>query len=199
LYNQKLNYLHSNPVTAGIVSEYWHWKYSSAIDYLTNDKDLLDLVLLEYMMMAVLVTQAQQVGKSAPMVIQTKFLILKFIMKSIVLFSIFFCTSFGILAQKPKNGIYTYSIAFTEWNGRSLGATCTVIIKGDSIKVIHNGKANLNGKQGDIIDQGVIMKHTKTGKWIIGHMVKDKDAQEIGGCFDGASIIDFKRKKIWIC
>ena len=103
------------------------------------------------------------------------------------------------LAQKPKDGTYTYAIAFAEWNGKSLGATCTVIIKGDSIKVIHNGKGNLTGKKGDILDQGIIIRHTKTGKWIIGHSNKDKDAKEIGGCSDGPSIIDFKRKKFWSC
>ncbi|MFT3935305.1 MAG: hypothetical protein QM726_16890 [Chitinophagaceae bacterium] len=110
-----------------------------------------------------------------------------------------FCAIKPTLAQKPSNGIYTYAIAFAEWNGKSLGATCTVIIKGDSIKVVHNGKANLTGKKGDIIDQGIIMKHTKTGKWIIGHAIKDKNAKSIGGCSDGPSVIDFKRKKFWSC
>jgi putative transposase len=45
-YLQRLNYLHYNPVTAGFVTEPWHWKYSSAIDYYTKEKGLLDLVLL---------------------------------------------------------------------------------------------------------------------------------------------------------
>ena len=78
-------------------------------------------------------------------------------------------------------------------------ATCTVIIKGDSVKVIHNGKGNLTGNKGDIVDARIIMKHTKTGKWIIGHNIKDKEAKEIGGCSDGPSIIDFKRKSFWSC
>ena len=52
-----------------------------------------------------------------------------------------------ILSQKPKDGTYTYSIAFAEWQGKSLGATCTVIIKGDSIRVVHDGKGNLTGKK----------------------------------------------------
>jgi hypothetical protein len=30
---QKLDYLHNNPVEAGMVSEPHHWKYSSAGDY----------------------------------------------------------------------------------------------------------------------------------------------------------------------
>jgi hypothetical protein len=101
-------------------------------------------------------------------------------------------------AQKPKDGTYTYSIAFAEWGGKSLGATCTVIIKGDSIKVVHNGKGNLTGKKGDILDEGIIMKH-KTGKWIIGHTPIDKNAIQIGGCSDGPSVVDFKRKIFWSC
>ena len=30
---QKLDYIHNNPVISGFVSEPEHWKYSSAIDY----------------------------------------------------------------------------------------------------------------------------------------------------------------------
>ena len=47
LFNQKLNYLHWNPVTAGFVNEPSYWKYISVIDYMTKDKGLLDLVFLE--------------------------------------------------------------------------------------------------------------------------------------------------------
>ena len=47
VFNQRLNYLHSNPVTSGFVTEPWYWKYSSAIDYMTKEKGLLDLVLFE--------------------------------------------------------------------------------------------------------------------------------------------------------
>ncbi len=47
MFNQRLNYLHWNPVTAGFVSEPWHWKYSSAVDYMTDQKGLLDLVMLD--------------------------------------------------------------------------------------------------------------------------------------------------------
>jgi putative transposase len=47
LFNQRLNYLHCNPVTAGFVVTPSNWKHSSAIDYFTNDKGLLDLIILE--------------------------------------------------------------------------------------------------------------------------------------------------------
>jgi hypothetical protein len=102
-------------------------------------------------------------------------------------------------AQKPQSGTYTYNIAFAEANGKSLGATCIVVIKGDKIKIVHNGKSNLTGQKGSIIDQGIIMKHVRTGKWIIGHNTRDRYAKEIGGCSEGPSIIDFRQKKFWMC
>ena len=43
---QRLNYLHENPVKSGLVWEAWHYKYSSAIDYYTNEKGLLKLDML---------------------------------------------------------------------------------------------------------------------------------------------------------
>lgn len=38
---QRLDYLHENPVSNGLVWEPTHYKYSSAIDYYTNQKGLL--------------------------------------------------------------------------------------------------------------------------------------------------------------
>lgn len=102
-------------------------------------------------------------------------------------------------AQKPGDGTYTYRIAWAEWGGKSLGATCTVVIKGDSIKVIHNGKSNVTGKKGDIFAEGIIMKHRKTGKWIIGRSEKDRDADVIGDCSNDPPVIDFKGKVFWSC
>ena len=85
-------------------------------------------------------------------------------MKSLLILTVFFFVPIISFAQRPQDGTYTYSIAWAEWGGKSLGATCTVIIKGDSIKVIHNGKTNVIGKKGDVYAEGIIMKHRKTGK-----------------------------------
>lgn len=103
-----------------------------------------------------------------------------------------------LFSQKPPDGVYTYTVAFAEWSGKSLSTTCTVKIKGDSIWVLHNGNSNLSGMKGEIIDQGIIMRH-KSGKWIISHTAQDKNAKEIGGCNEGPRVIDFKQKKFWLC
>lgn len=42
---QKLTYIHNNPLAMGLVDEPWHWKYSSAIDY-AGGKGLLDLKMI---------------------------------------------------------------------------------------------------------------------------------------------------------
>ncbi len=46
LMEQKLDYLHRNPVTAGFVEEPEHWYYSSARDY-AGDNGRLPIVLLQ--------------------------------------------------------------------------------------------------------------------------------------------------------
>jgi hypothetical protein len=114
---------------------------------------------------------------------------------AIFIFLVICCNGFS---QKPANGIFTYKVAFAEWSGKSMGATCSVKIKGDSVWIIHNGKGNLSGDAGEIIDSGVMMKH-KSGKWIIGRSAQDKNAKEIGGCSDGPRVIDFKKKIVWFC
>ena len=45
MYNKQLHSIHQNPVTAGFLSE--SWLYSSAIDYHTTEKGMLDLVILD--------------------------------------------------------------------------------------------------------------------------------------------------------
>jgi putative transposase len=42
---QKADYIHNNPILSGFVTDSWHWKYSSAIDY----ADGKGLVAIEYL------------------------------------------------------------------------------------------------------------------------------------------------------
>lgn len=99
----------------------------------------------------------------------------------------------------PPNGRYRFEIAFDEWEGKSMGEKVTVVIDGHQVKVIYEGDGQLTLiKKGEIIDQGTIMKH-KSGVWIIGNAISDIALDEVGGCSDGPSIIDFKNKKYWMC
>ncbi|MDN4165922.1 hypothetical protein QWY31_10435 [Cytophagales bacterium LB-30] len=116
----------------------------------------------------------------------------------LLLFGVFLLFSVSIAkGQIPKSGIYEYTVAFAEWEGKSLGASVTVVISGDSITIINNG--SLSGVKGEIIEIGRIIKHKYTSKWIIATKPEDEFAEEVGGCSDGPRIIDFKNKKWWTC
>ena len=43
----KVNYIHNNPVKAGLVDEDIKWKYSSARNYLKDDHSVLAIDLFE--------------------------------------------------------------------------------------------------------------------------------------------------------
>jgi hypothetical protein len=98
----------------------------------------------------------------------------------------------------PASGTYQFDAAFAEWDGKSMGLKLTVIINGDSVKVIYEGQGSLTAEIGEVIDEGIIMKH-KSGEWIIGNQISDKDLNDVGGCTEGPAIIDFKNKKYWLC
>lgn len=43
IFSTKIKYLHENPLRAGMVREEWNYQYSSAIDYYTEGKGMLDI------------------------------------------------------------------------------------------------------------------------------------------------------------
>ena len=45
-FQQKLNYIHLNPVRKGYVLAPEHWKYSSARNYILNDQSILEIDLI---------------------------------------------------------------------------------------------------------------------------------------------------------
>ncbi|MCA0232200.1 MAG: hypothetical protein LCH91_17150 [Bacteroidetes bacterium] len=44
--DQKLQYIHENPVKAGLVDEPWEYRFSSARDYMNNQNGLLEVELI---------------------------------------------------------------------------------------------------------------------------------------------------------
>lgn len=47
ILDQKLNYIHNNPIKSGFVSEAHFWKYSSANDYINNENGMIDICRIE--------------------------------------------------------------------------------------------------------------------------------------------------------
>jgi len=116
-------------------------------------------------------------------------------MKVIFIISFLFASSLSF-SQTPKSGTYIYKYCDLEYENSCYG-TCKVVIKKDSILIYATkelAERRTFTKEGDIIDQGILLKHS-SGKWIVGKSKKDISAKQIG--VEGPAIIDFKEKKYW--
>lgn len=121
-------------------------------------------------------------------------------MKKILIALCMIISTFTV-AQIPKSGTYVYKLQFAESSYSYLtDAKCKVIIDGEKIKVIFSGGGGAHSglKNGDVIDEGIIIKH-KSGSWIIGRKKSDVELDEVGGCTNGSREIDFKNKVFWTC
>jgi hypothetical protein len=108
--------------------------------------------------------------------------------------------SHSAYAKEWKDGRYEYTMVFDEWGPGVLEGHCFVIIKGDSITVIEDsGQGIDSAENGTIMDRGKIMKHKKTGKWIIADSPADVNEEDIGGCTDGPTIIEFDNRIFHAC
>lgn len=97
------------------------------------------------------------------------------------------------------DGTYTFDMAFSEWQGQSMGEKVSVVINGNTVKIIYEGGGKMNvAKKGAILEEGLLIKH-KSGRWIIGKKESDKDLDEVGGCSGGPNVLDFENKKYWVC
>jgi hypothetical protein len=111
----------------------------------------------------------------------------------LLVISIFLSTTSS--GQKFASGTYVFKYCDLEY--KSCIGSCKVVIQGDSITIYATKELAERitlTKEGDVIDQGIILKH-KSGKWIIGKTKKDINAKEIGA--EGPAIIDFKKKEYW--
>ena len=99
----------------------------------------------------------------------------------------------------PPDGTYIYDIAYAEWQGRSLGEKVKVVIKGNTIMIIAIGRSSVGVNDGEIIDQGMLIKHNVTGDWLISNNPSDANLEAYGGCVEEPMVIDFVNKKYITC
>lgn len=93
-------------------------------------------------------------------------------------------------------GKLTFELYFSEFGGRMRNLPVDIKIIGNKIIVYNNTMNPLTG--GKILIEGILIKH-KSGKWIIGKTENDQNSEEIGGCSDGPTPINFETKLIEWC
>ncbi|HIP49299.1 MAG TPA: hypothetical protein EYG92_10095 [Lutibacter sp.] len=82
---------------------------------------------------------------------------------------------------------------------RGKGIMVTVTVTGNRIVIVYEGEDLSYIKKGDILEDGLLLKHKATGDWIIGRKEEDIFAELIGGCTDGPRIIDLLNGFYYFC
>jgi len=74
-----------------------------------------------------------------------------------------------------------------------------VVIKGNTIKIISEGNPSLTAKKGEVLDEGLLIKHNKTGDWLITNNPSHANLDAYGDCVGIAMVIDFVNKVYKTC
>lgn len=99
----------------------------------------------------------------------------------------------------PPDGEYIYDISYAEYQGQTMGEKVRVVIKGNYIKIISEGNPSMTAKKGDILDEGILRKHTKTGDWLVSNNPSDTYLDAYGDCVGIVMVIDFVNKIYHTC
>ena len=106
------------------------------------------------------------------------------------------CSSTHVPAFPLADGEYSFSHRFAEHPNQT-GSPLRVSIKGAHITVTNDSSASVFPV--GLIEEGTLLWHAASGKWIIGKTEQDAVAPEVGGCSDGPTVIDPTNKEYWSC
>ncbi len=95
-----------------------------------------------------------------------------------------------------KSGTYTFKHKFAEQPDAG-SSPLVVKIKGKHIAV-YNRESSMGFPKG-IIETGTLIFHQKAQVWIISTSPDDINADEVGDCSDGPTMVDLLNKIYWSC
>jgi hypothetical protein len=93
-------------------------------------------------------------------------------------------------------GEYSFAHRFAE-HPEIPSIQLTVRIDGPRIVLINNDRTDVF--PAGLIEEGTLMWHASSAQWIIGSNAADADASDVGGCSDGPSVVDLRRRIYWTC
>jgi len=108
-------------------------------------------------------------------------------------------SAFGEQTAFPlKDGHYIFAHKFAEAEQHNIESIkLDVEIKGNQITVTNNDSDDVFPK--GLIDQGTVVWHRKSKQWIIAEDKSDENAEDVGGCSDGPTVIDPIKRIYWTC
>ncbi len=116
-----------------------------------------------------------------------------------VLFIVLILKSVLAAQEVPlKDGTYTFEHKFAEAQQQSIKSIQLIVtIKAHHIVIINHDRYDVFPK--GIIEEGELMWHAKSGQWIIANTPSDAQAEDVGGCSDGPTVIDLEHRIYWTC
>lgn len=104
----------------------------------------------------------------------------------------------GNVMMPLEDGEYIFQHKYAEAEQyRIRSIELLVEIRGNHIVVINNDRSDVFPM--GVLEEGTLMWHSKSGQWIIGTVPSDSDADEVGGCTDGPTVIDLQKRIYWTC
>lgn len=98
--------------------------------------------------------------------------------------------------QPIHSGQYTFQHKFVE-QPTIQSISLTAKITEYHIELINELQSDIFPK--GVIAEGILMWHSKSRQWIIGHRNSDRYAKDVGGCSDGPEVVDLQQKIYWTC
>ncbi len=117
-------------------------------------------------------------------------------------FTLLMCFALTAYSAQPKmhlplkSGTYTFKHKFAEQPDAG-SSPLVVKIKGNHIAVYN--RENSMGFPKGLIEKGTLVFHQKSQAWIISTSAEDINAEEVGGCSDGPTMVDLLNKIYWSC
>ena len=97
-----------------------------------------------------------------------------------------------------KDGEYIFEHKYAEAEQHKIKSINLIVtIKGNHIVVTNKNRFNVFPE--GVIEEGALMRHSKSGQWIISTSPSDKDADEVGGCTGGPTEVDLAKRIYWTC
>lgn len=94
-------------------------------------------------------------------------------------------------------GEYAFEQRFAE-HPLMPGTGVVAVIAGDRIR-IEDRRRSEERPDGSVLAEGTLAWHAPSRQWIIVTPATDPEASEVGGCTDGAEVVDFVAKTYWTC
>ncbi|MDH5180631.1 MAG: hypothetical protein OEZ39_19360 [Gammaproteobacteria bacterium] len=107
-----------------------------------------------------------------------------------------FAVEAGKVPLPLKDGVYQFKHKFAE-HPQMDSITLEASIKNGRISLVNKDRADVFPL--GLIDEGELVWHEKSQEWIISTDPADLNAEDVGGCSDGPTVVDLKEKIYWTC